>query len=109
MKKKLFFVFVIFVIAMLQFSINDKSVSVFKVANSWTWGGLEFLNPEYSPSGLGQIPQSYWEETTECTLWSYSGSGSINFPVCLQWTTTRTERIRCIDNYVCPRCTCQPV
>ncbi|MDA3904674.1 MAG: hypothetical protein PF484_01225 [Bacteroidales bacterium] len=104
MKKKLVFVSVLFIVAMLQFSFNDKSVSGFNVANGWSWDS-EFI----SPSGLGQIPQSYWEEKVECTKYSYSGYDPIMIPTCIQWTTTRTERIRCIDNYVCPACTCQPI
>ncbi|MCF8360974.1 MAG: hypothetical protein K9H26_19655 [Prolixibacteraceae bacterium] len=102
-KSKLLISLLIIMILTLQLSFNNKSVSGFKVASGWggEWGD--------TTSAPGQIPQSYWEETAECTLWSHSGSGPFNFPVCLQWTTTITERIKCIDNYVCPECTCQPV
>jgi hypothetical protein len=109
MKKKLVFVSVIFVVAMLQFSLNDKSVSVFKIANGWSWG-LEFLNPEYSPSAPAQITYTGYCETRECTRWSDEGLVGYTYEgevYCMNWVVTRHYGTWCVDNYVLIEGSCQ--
>ncbi|MDA3904676.1 MAG: hypothetical protein PF484_01235 [Bacteroidales bacterium] len=105
MKKKLVFVSVLFIVAMLQFSFNDKSVSGFNVANGWSWDS-EF----FSPSAPAQISYSGYCETRECTEWSDEGSFGYVYNgevFCLHWLVTRDYGTWCTDNYVLTSGSCQ--
>ncbi len=89
------FLSMFFVVNVILLTSNSKN-NVFMNMASADW---EY--PEDPP--VGQVLTTYWEETSECTLWTINGFG---FPICLQYTTTRTEMQDCLDNYVCPSCTC---